>query len=280
MKLLRPGMSSPDVLVVRAILKSQGYTVLRMANPERYDKELADVVFNFQAAHKDSAGEWLKPDRVVGEKTWWALQNPSGKAQGSEKAAKGIRAIKAPSAARVAMIEAALYYLKAPTKESPDGSNWGGKVSEILRNAGGPRFWCCHFTSEIFRQATGAYPYGVDHGHVKTFWNEARRRKDAQPIGNGYVPRPGDLGVILYPKGNAGHIFLAAAIEPGTALGYRFEAIGGNEGNAVRLSIRNTWAKYFAGFVNLFGDAAEPYKPEGLYLGAITAGETGQAGTR
>lgn len=280
MKTLQPGMRSPDVLIVRAILKSQGYTVQRTANLERYDSDLAAVVFAFQAAHKNAAGEWLKPDKIVGEMTWWALNNPSGAAQGNAKAARGIRAIKAPSAARVAMLEAALYYLKAPTRETPDGSNWGGKVSEILKHAGGPRYWCCHFTSELFRQATGQYPYGEDHGHVKTFWNEAKRRKDAQPIGNGYVPRPGDLGVILYPGGDTGHIFTAAAIEQGTALGYRFEAIGGNEGNAVRLSIRNTWAKGFAGFVNLFGDAGEHYEPEGLYLNATEAGETSRAGTR
>lgn len=272
MKTLRPGMTAPEVLILRSLLSSQGYDggAAGKTNAQKafFDAPLAGQVFTFQAQHVDEFGKWLETDRVVGDLTWWALNNSSGQAQ--KKGSPLPRMVKAPEAglspARLAVVKIALGYFRAGIKESPNGANWGGGVEKFLTHAGnGPQPWCMHFLSHVFKEATGAYPYGYDHGGVYKFWTEAKKRGDAHPIGDGYVPRPGDFGAIIYPgPKKEGHIFVVTAVEKGTALGYRFNAAGGNEGNAVKFSIRLSWAANFVGFVNLYGDDAQPYTPQGL----------------
>lgn len=251
------------VPLLRALLKSQGYTVPDTDRPNLYDAKLRAVVRLFQAQHVDISGEWLKTDEVVGNKTWWALENPSGKAQAGPAPTKAKP--HGPSPDRSAVIAAAFAWYRKPTKEIPDGSNWGGFVKEILANYGKPAAWCMFFVSRVFKDALGKWPLGSNHGGCKAFWEAAGKVKGAQqPVGNGYVPRPGDIGVIIHPNGQ-GHVFWLVAVGKGVALGYPLETIGGNEGNQVKLSRRDTWrVSDFKGFVNLFGDASEPYSPEGL----------------
>lgn len=251
------------VPLLRSLLTSQGYTVPATANPNLYDAKLRGVVRLFQAQHTDKDGKWLQTDETVGPLTWWALENPSGKAQAGPAPAKAKPT--APSSERLAVVKEAFRWFKMPTKEIPDGSNWGGNVTKILQNYGKPAAWCMFFVSRVFKEALGRWPLGANHGGCKAFMEAAKKVAGAwQPIGNGYVPRPGDVGVIVHPNGQ-GHVFWIVAISAGTALGYMLETIGGNEGNQVKLSRRDTWRiTDFKGFVNLFGDASEPYRPEGL----------------
>lgn len=280
---LTKGSKNPAVKEVRAILVSQGYKW-----PENqpdslfYDEALAEQVAVFQAQHVGEDGHQLKADGITGPKTWWSLANPAGPAQKGKlpKEAAGTM-VKASSGPRAAVLHAAYDALKAPTLEVPNGANWGGNVSKILANHGQPDPWCLLFISYCFKQATGKYPFGQDQAWVYGFWAEAKRRGCAHPIGDGYVPRPGDVGVIIYPGAKKqGHVFFCVAVEAGQAIGYRFNHIGGNEGNAVRFGLRKTWAENFVGFVNLFGDDRQPYTPQGLVsdLGEVLGEHA--AGTR
>lgn len=275
-----PPVSDVSVQAVRAILKSQGYTVPEVAKPSLYDAALQAIVADFQASHVDASGEWLKTDRVIGPKTWWALRNPSGKAQAGPAATKA--AATAPSRERVAFVDQAFAWYRKPTKEIPDGANWGGEVTKLLSFLGKPAYWCMYFLSRCFKDGVGRWPFGKNQGSCRELWEDAGRVAGArQPIGNSYVPRPGDIGVIIYGNGQ-GHVFLVVAVSKGTALGYELETIGGNEGNQVKLSRRDTWRiEAFKGFVNLFGDASEPYRPEGLrYTKGAAKASDSKAATR
>lgn len=277
---LTKGNKNPAVKILRAVLVSQGYKFDNVPDSQEFDSALAGAVIVFQAQHRDADGMQLRTDGVVGPKTWYAIQNPSGKAQGGTlKPSLAGKMLTGPSGNRAKVLQTAYAYLKAGTKEIPDGSNWGGKVSEILKHHGHPDPWCLLFVSECFRQGTGAYPFGDDQAWVYGFWQAAKKRGCAHPIGDGYTPRPGDIGVIIYPgPKKEGHVFFVAAVEKGTAIGYRFNHIGGNEGNAVRFGLRKTWDNNFQGFVNLYGDDAAPYIPAGLVtdLGEVL-GESGKA---
>lgn len=275
-----PPQSDPAVLALRAILKSQGYAVPEVAKPSLYDAALQALVADFQASHVDISGQWLKTDRIVGPKTWWALENPSGKAQEGPAVTKA--KVTAPTGERELVIAQAFEWYRKPTKEIPDGSNWGGNVAKLLAFLGKPAYWCMYFLSRCFKDGTGRWPLGKNQGSCRELWEDAGKVTGArQPIGNGYVPRPGDIGVIIYGNGQ-GHVFLVVAVAPGTALGYELETIGGNEGNQVKLSRRDTWRiESFKGFVNLFGDSSEPYRPEGLrYTKGAAKAKDSKAATR
>ena len=268
--LLLPGKKSPDVLILRSILNAEGYRWPGQdMTSQTYDTELQKAVWTFQSQHRNQQGEHLDTDRKVGTETWWALHNPAGPAQKNPSAvivppAKTITTTSTGLAAgRVALIAAAVKYLKAPTKEIPNGSNWGGLVSEILKHAGGPRPWCAHFVCHCYKEATGGYPWGKDQGLVAGFWADARTRSARYARASSYIPRPGDFGVMLYGNTGTGHIFIIVSVAK-TANGYAFNTIEGNMGNAVRLSTRYSTGKDFVGYINPWGDAAEPYTPGGL----------------
>lgn len=268
------------VPILRSILRSQGYSFPVTSSPNRYDAGLQEAVFVFQSQHVDISGAWLQTDRVVGPKTWWALQNPSGKAQAGPAPTKA--KVTAPSALRKAVIKEAFLWYRLPTKEIPDGSNWGGHVAKLLASVGKPSAWCMFFLSRCIKDGTGKWPFGANHGGCKAFMDAAKKVAGAwQPIGNGYVPRPGDVGVIVHSTGQ-GHVFLVVAVSKGTALGYMLESIAGNEGNQVKLARRDTWRiENFKGFVNVFGDAGQPYTPGGLmYTKDAEQANDSLAGTR
>lgn len=277
--------SASSVNKVRTILAANGYDMPPAQDPDYYDSALAEVVRLFQAQHTDEKGRWLATDGVVGPNTWWALDNPSGKAQAGPAPTRA--KVVAPTTDRSKVVAKALEWFRLGVREKPNGSNWGGYVSEILGNLGKPAPWCAFFISFIFRLALGRYPNGKYDGYVAGMWADAAKIPGArQPVGNGYVPRPGDVGVILYTEGGkrtgAGHVFFVVAVAKGTALGYSLETVGGNEGNQVKLSRRDTWrVEDFVGFINYFGDAETPYKPEGLRYtqGAVQADDSAK-GTR
>lgn len=218
--------------------------------------EAATVTFQMQ--HIDEDGNFLKPDGVIGRLTWWALHNHSGAPQANRFDAAIPRGI---TGDRRVFLEAALAEKLAGTREDPLGTNWGDGVTRFLQGIG-PAPWCMFFVSELFRDVRGAYPFDHRHGHCVTFWNEARRRGVAREKGLG-GPRPGDIGIMRYFPSVSGHAFIVLRVSED---GRRFNTIGGNESQRVKLGLRNISQDTLLGFVNLWGDS-----PTGWETGVVSA---------
>ena len=252
------GDSSSHVEVAKAILNSQGFAA---GTGNKFDKKLLDAIIVFQGSHVGPDRKPLRQLGRVGRKTWWALYNPEGDAQRAY--ASGELPDNLPAGDRKAVVEAAYNLWKNNVREIPSGANWGDGVTDVLRHAGGPRPWCAHFVSHAFKAGTGEYPFGKDHGHVLTLWNEAKKRGRAHEKGSGYVPAPGDAGVTLYRNSSgrltgSGHIWYMIALGPKSGKGRAYNHIGGNEGNRLKLGIRNTTDDSLYGWIDLFGDGEKP----------------------
>jgi len=255
---LDPGDRGPAVAIAKSILASQGFNA---GTGDLFDEKMKDQVVSFQASHKGPDGKPLKGIGRIGQRTWWALQNPSGEAQRSHlKPVPGQNPVsKLLPALRQKVVETALKLWRKGIREIPDGSNWGDGVSEVLENAGGPRFWCAHFIGHIFLLATGAYLFGKDNGLVMAIVNEARKRGLVREKNSGYIPRPGDLGVTLYRNARGqlkgtGHIWMVIAMGPKRGRGRDYNHLGGNEGNRAHLGIRNTQDESLALWINPWND--------------------------
>lgn len=273
---LRPGADAPvDVLTyLRSILNSQGFPC-KPVGP--YNDELEKVVVHFQSTHIGKNGKMLVVDSEVGPQTWWALLNPSGAAQRSGLQGDIPEGLSKP---RIAVLRAALADHAKGVAEVPDGANFGDGVSRYLQGIG-PAPWCCHALSTWFKDGTGEYPFGERFGLVAALWNKAKSQ------GRTYTadkpPVPGDAMVILYRNAagkltGQGHIGLVAAT---AVAGDKFNAVEGNAGNRVKLTLRSDATEYLAGFVDLFGDSAalRGSFSRGL-LGKASAAGAGAAATR
>jgi hypothetical protein len=248
----------PDVEIAKAMLNSQGF---RAGTGPVFDELMRDAVVSFQASHVGSDGKPLKAIGRVGQRTWWALYNPSGPAQRAfmELTPGAKPFVCDPKSDRGRVLSAGLKLWREGVREIPDGSNWGDGVSKVLANAGGPRFWCCHLIGHVFMLGTGEYLWEKDWGLVMGLWNEAKRRGCAFEKSSGYVPRPCDLGVTLYrnSKGRltgSGHIWFNVNLGPKSGRGRDYNHLGGNEGNRLKLGIRNTADESLFGWINPFGD--------------------------
>jgi hypothetical protein len=111
--------------------------------------------------------------------------------------------------------------------EQPPGSNDSPRIAQYrAATAGspGPGPWCAYFTSWAARQA--GVPLG-DHGEgfgsVDALYAWAQRTGRAQPVGSGYVPRPGDL--IVFNQ----HIGVVENVLPGGQI----QTIEGNSSDQV-----------------------------------------------
>lgn len=257
---LELGDRRPEVIIAKSILASQGFWTGDKSN--YFDERFRNAVVAFQGSHVGPDGKPLQAPGAIGPKTWWALYNPSGEAQRSHLVQVHSLETTLPNTARADYITRLVQLWKTGVQEIPDGSNWGDGVSTVLRNAGGPRPWCMHLVCHAHKLATGHYPFGADHGLVSAFWREAKARGLAHEKGSGYKPRPGDCGVTLYRSksgklNGTGHIWTAIAFEAGTS---RYNHIGGNEGNRLKLGIRTTRDESLFGWIDLFNDGAEPMR--------------------
>jgi peptidoglycan hydrolase-like protein with peptidoglycan-binding domain len=243
----------PSVIELKKLLRSCGFWEGSQTNV--FGPKLEQAVRYFQSTHLGPDGKYLKVDGQVGPKTWWALDNPSGKAQQSN--------IQAPknsfqdrfgvfSKERQKFIELAFKEHSLGVKEIPDGSNKGGEVDKYLAGMGAVP-WCALFISWLFKQVTGRYPLMKLQAHVQTGINLAKKEGRFIPKGQkGYTPTPGDLAVWSFPKG-AGHVSVVVATDEN---GTKINTIGGNEGNRVKLGLRTLASESsLVGFIRLFDDS-------------------------
>jgi hypothetical protein len=258
------GDRNAHVAVAKSILNSQGFAA---GTGELFDERMQGAVVTFQGSHAGPDGKPLNAIGRVGRKTWWALYNPSGAAQrGYMQLVPGVSILPANIAAkRRAVVEAGMGLWRSNVREIPDGSNWGDGVSTLLRRVGqkSPAPWCAFTSSDIHFAGTGELLLGRHRGRVRDIWDEAVRRGWAFEKGSGYLPRPADLGVTLYrnSKGQLngmGHIWHVIALGPRSGRGRAYNHLGGNEGNRLKLGLRNTADESLFGWVNPFGDHDQP----------------------
>lgn len=275
MTLLKPGKRHKDVLALKSILRSQGYTITDAS--DLYDEQTANEVQVFQAQHLDISGAYLKPDRLVGEKTWWALENASGEAQRSKIKGGTVRG--GLSEVRRSVLRFAEDEWRNGTREIPDGSNRGDGVEKFIVGYGAVA-WCALSASWIVKQGSGSWPMGKREGGVLNLWTRAEEQGKARTLASGYKPVPGDLMVILNrftsgpKKGKrtgTGHVSIVAAVDEKN---YWFNTYGGNEGNRFKLGLRNMDQENLVGFINLFGNDSEGFKRGLLKGSAAVAGDS------
>lgn len=111
--------------------------------------------------------------------------------------------------------------------EQPPGSNDSPRIAQYrsaTAGAPGPGPWCAYFVSWACQQA--GVPVGEGghgSGSVDALYSWAQRNGRAQPVGSGYVPRPGDL--IVFNQ----HIGIVENVLPGGQI----QTIEGNSSDRV-----------------------------------------------
>jgi hypothetical protein len=258
------GDRNPHVAIAKSLLNSQGFAA---GSGELFDERMQGALVAFQGSHVGADGKPLKAIGRVGRKTWWALTNSSGPLQRAFMEQTPSVPLVSPGtpAKRKAIVEEGIKLWKSNVREISDGSNWGDGVSTILQKVGqkSPAPWCAFLVSYIYQLGTGELLFGRHWGLVRALWNEAVRRGLAFERGSGYEPRPADLGVTLYRGSNGklngtGHVWTVIAVGPKSGRGRAYNHLGGNEGNRLKLGLRNTYDEGLFGWINPFGDMNEP----------------------
>jgi hypothetical protein len=209
-------------------LSSNGYFKEQTPPHGIFEDITYENVVVFQMQHVDKDGIPLEPDGVVGDKTWWALKNPSGEAQRNHFRP----VIPDGLTARRHQLLSLIYEEHAkPVFEIPDGSNrspdidgYWGRTGAI----GAP--WCCAFVSWALHEVLGSYPVeGAHHIGVQNMWRAACRVDLDTP-----EPKPGDV-FIQIKSGGKGHTgFVVGVSKDGQSI-YTGE---GNCGNRLKIGHR------------------------------------------
>lgn len=266
------GSGGEAVRTLVARLRAQGFWT-PLETPTRVIEELELSVRDFQRTHLGPDGSFLEVDGVVGSKTWWALEHPSGPAQHS-----GLRAeIPARlSSLRTRVLQTALDEHRKRVAEVPDGSNRGPEVDKYLPrwmrsgHAPGPP-WCCFFYSWVVREALGAWPLGAQEGSC----THARRRAGELSLWKpkslpGSEPVPGDA-FVMDRGGGRGHIGFVLRV---SADGRHINSVEGNCGNRVKLGLRALSDPEIVGFIdNVQQEQARDFE-RGIVSAEPVAGDT------
>lgn len=276
---LRHGDTGDNVRLVQSILASQGFFHGELGG--NFLGQTSAAVIHFQQTHIGPDRKPLEDDGVVGEDTWWALFNPSGPAQ--RQNIKPVSPVLTPTReeravsatlARSAVLAICAALHKEGVREIPDGSNTGDGVTRFHKWYGmAPAAWCMMAATWCYHQGTGYLPLGKKMARVALFVEEAKRQKKFHAIGSGYIPRPGDFLVIVNPDGT-GHVGILAALERLSEWADA-DVYEGNSGNRFALRRRTPGRGNHIGWVNPYGDDANPpdFKP-GLGKSTIAPANT------
>ena len=262
-RILKYGDTGEDVKYVQEILTREGAFVgACLGNFLTLTKE---AVQYFQNTHINEKGEFLEVDGRVGKETWWALHNPNGSAQKSfvdtteEAEVVG-------SSKRTRVLEFLKKHHASNVREIPNGSNYGDGVTAVV-NACGFTYgiaWCMAEMSYAEKQANGEAPLGAMHVSCYQFWNKAMDEGKAHLKKSSYVPIPGDIAIYAYGTvGKDGKFYSnghAVRVARVSEDGKKFNAYEGNAGNRLKYSVRLTSEATLVGYVNIYGDAANPPK--------------------
>lgn len=269
-QILKIGVISPDVVLVKGILHAHGFWFGDKSST--YTVELSHAVAKFQQTHSNSSGLPCSVDGNVGQETWWALHNASGEQQGNALFSSDIPT--GISGLRAKILQVAL--AQCGIKEIPDGSNRGnrpnGGVDKFLpdwvKKPGekGPP-WCCFYVSWVTNEAFGKYPLGKRIGSCKEAYGVAKSLGMAYTAPSFVVP--GDAFIMMHDNvaGHTGFVYYV------NSDGSEFNTIEGNCGNMVKIGKR--CAKDMHGFINFYGDSKIGFERK-----LIKSDDVGKDGTR
>lgn len=261
------GCEGHDVREVKKLLAQAGFWPREAGSRAgSYTEVVRQSVQAFQmTAH-------LKPDGIVGPKTFAALQGWKAAAKPPERLGRPPDGI---GLERTTLLQRALQ--EVGVREQPLGSNRGPDVDRYLpgwarRTPGKGPPWCCFFASWVVSETFGACPWGRVRGSVYATYLAAETAGLIVPE-KGLIP--GDLFVMLGdgPEDGAipGHIgFVYWSDGRGN-----YATIEGNCRNAVRIAERS--AKDLVG-----GIAVSSTKPKSYEKGRLdgAAAAAGLGGTR
>lgn len=269
-KTLRPDSTEHGAVKwVQTRLRDQGFFKGEIGG--NYGPITEAAVKYFQSTHLGPDGSFLPVTGICDYRTVWALENPSGEAQRSHLDPLIPAGL---TGSRLKFLTTLVAdHRSGEFVEQPDGSNSGPRIKAFSKGVA----WCCYYQSDAWRRTFGEYPLGADQGHCKTFWHRAKKAGLAI-LKNELPPLPGDLGVILYPGSDSGHIFTIGCVVAGSAA---FNTFGGNEGNRLKHGRRERSEKTIIGWIDLHGSRADRAKVTFTPgLAPATAAASGLAGTR
>jgi hypothetical protein len=228
-KELRKLQPDSDVVRLQKILSDNGYFPELQPADGIFEDVTHDAVMLFQRQHIDSEGKPLEPDGVVGGKTWWALEHPSGESQRSNFAPIIPQGI---TATRRGILSTVYEEHAQDVREIPDGSNRGPEIDRYWGRTGvigAP--WCCAFVSWVLFETLGKFPIGGKHHlGVQRMWRAAKRL-DMEVE----APRPGDIFIQIGSRGT-GHTGFVVGVSPDGKTIYTGE---GNSGNRLKIGRRS-----------------------------------------
>jgi hypothetical protein len=196
MELLKKGSQGPMVRSLQQVLQELDYD---LPVTGVFDNPTYAVVRNFQAAHLDKHGIPLQIDGVVGDITWWALNNPRTKVTHSviDFSLMPDQAMGGTTLGRSALL-VAIEELKNGAGEL-GGNNKGKWVKKYLQPAGlgEGNAWCAAFLSWCFLQAAGGdktkMPFRYSAGARDVFNQVKNKGMDIKSTDTTYKPQPGDI---------------------------------------------------------------------------------------
>ncbi len=227
-KTLRRLPPDPDVVNLQRLLSSQGYFKDRIPAHGIFEDVTHDNVIEYQFQHVDKDGLPLKADGIVGNKTWWALKNPSGEAQRNHLQPLLPEGL---TAKRQLLLRLIFDEHAKPVFEVPDGSNRSIDIDGYWGPTGVRGLpWCCAFVSWALHEILDAYPIeGKHHLGVQAMWRAAQRSEMEST-----APKPGDVFIQLKPQGKGHTGFVVGVSDNGKSI-YTGE---GNCGNRLKIGLR------------------------------------------
>ena len=265
--LLKLGSTGNYVSILQEQLQRNGFYKGRVDG--EFGPNTRDAVVYYQQTHIGQDKKPLTVDGVVGEKTWWALFNPTARTNVTKKNSLIPDGI---SEERKKVLEAALEELQKPVKEIPDGSNWGPDVKKYLEFCGlGPAYWCAAFVNWTVNKGLGFVPWKSKIAHVATLFNKGKEFGFSHKLSDGYTPIPGDLFIMVYESGS-GHIGIILRVSED---GKQLSVIEGNSGNRVALRTRQVGQNHHIGYMNYLGDSNKTFE-----RGLVSSDSSGIDSTR
>jgi hypothetical protein len=229
MNILERGDSGDLVAQLQQNLIEQGYDVGEDAHSKFFGRDTYNAVCMFQGGHLDKDGVPLKVDGQVGEKTEWALANPSGVKQ--TQTIEALPANQRPANSRGEIIlAAAMSEYRKDVKEEPDGSNRSERIDLYTGFVGKPKDrvgppWCAYFVSFCAAAIPGGSPFGrIGNAQNLGLWGDKHKCSLIPGVAQA---KPGDIFVIARDDVH-GHCGIVQA-----ALAQSIWTIEGNCGNRV-----------------------------------------------
>lgn len=193
--LIRKGHTGALVTELQAILNELDYAVPVTGT---FDTKTEQAIRDFQGSHLDKHQQPLTVDGVVGQLTWWALENPRPNVVSGAIAYHELPPVEqGESPMGRAALRFAISELKAGAGEV-GGNNKGPWVRKYMEPAGLPDGypWCAAFVSWCFLRAVGGnrrdMPFNYSAG-ARNIFNQLKSKGWSFTGESGKQPKPGDI---------------------------------------------------------------------------------------